>query len=294
MCDLKEFKKTFDPILKQYLDKKIAAFSENVNDPFILDIIAYSQKLIESGGKRIRPYVSYLMYAALGGKEKEKALELFISLELFHNFALIHDDIMDKSSERHGVKTVHKYVKEKLQKEGRTGDLKHIGNSQAILLGDILLVWAYSVFDEIYFDENKLRDAKLFFNKMANDVILGQIIDIDITTRNDILKELIDKKDKLKTASYTFIRPLQIGAALINVDKNTEQFCEDLGLNLGLAFQLQDDLLDSENTESKQEAVKKIEEYLEKAKKIIEKSKLTNNYKKEFHKFIETIKDRKN
>ncbi len=294
MNDLKEFKKIFDPLLKQYLDKKINAFSENINDPFILDIVAYSQKLIEGGGKRIRPFIAYLMYKALGGKEIEKALELFISLELFHNFALIHDDIMDKDSIRHGVQTIHEYVKEKLQKEGRNGDLNHIGNSQAILLGDILLCWAFSVFDEVNFDENKLKSAKLFFNKMADDVVLGQIIDIDIPSRKDIPKELINKKDKLKTASYTFIRPLQIGASLVRIDWETEKFCEDLGLNLGLAFQLQDDLLDSENTRTRKETIDKIDEHLKHAKKIIEKSKFSNSCKEEFYKFIDTIKSRKN
>lgn len=292
MNDLKEFKKTFDPILKQYLDKKIEAFSENINDPFILDLISYPQKLIESGGKRIRPFIAYLMYKALGGKEIEKALELFISLELFHNFALIHDDIMDKDSIRHGVQTVHEYVKEKLQKEGRSGDLNHIGNSQAILLGDILLCWAFSIFDEVNLDKDKLKSAKIFFNKMANDVVLGQIIDIDIPSRKDIPIELINKKDKLKTASYTFIRPMQIGASLIGIDEKTEKFCEDLGLNLGLAFQMQDDLLDSENTQTKQETIKKIEEHLRKAKEVIEKSKLSNSYKNEFYKFIDIIETR--
>ncbi len=292
MNDLIEFKKVFDPILKQYLDKKIAVFSENINDAFLLDIVSYPQKLIESGGKRIRPYIAYLMYKALGGKEIEKALELFISLELFHNFALIHDDIMDKSSVRHGVQTVHEYVKEKLQKEGRSGDLNHIGNSHAILLGDILLAWAFSVFDEVRFDEDKLKSAKTFFNKMANDVFLGQIIDVDIPSRKDIPRELTDKKDKLKTASYTFIRPLQIGAALVKIDKNIEKFCEDLGLNLGLAFQMQDDLLDSENAQTKQETVKKIEEHLREANKIISLSSLEN--KDKFYNLIEELKDRRN
>lgn len=294
MNDLKEFKKVFDPILKQYLDKKIETFSKDVNDPFLLDLVSYPQKLIESGGKRIRPFIAYLMYKALGGKEIEKALELFISLELFHNFALIHDDIMDKDSIRHGVQTVHEYVKEKLQKEGRSGDLNHIGNSQAILLGDILLCWAFSIFDEVNLDKDKLKSAKIFFNKMANDVVLGQIIDIDIPSRKDIPIELINKKDKLKTASYSFIRPMQIGASLIGIDEKTEKFCEDLGLNLGLAFQMQDDLLDSENTQTKQETIKKIEEHLRKAKEVIEKSKLSNSYKNEFYKLIDTIKSRKN
>jgi geranylgeranyl diphosphate synthase type I len=294
MDDLHEFKQTFDPILKQYLDKKIEIFSQKVSDPFILDIVSYSKKLIESGGKRIRPFIAYLMYEALGGKEIDKALELFISLEIFHNFALIHDDIMDKDSMRHGVQTIHEYVKEKLQKEGRSGDLSHIGNSQAILLGDLLLVWALAVFDQVNFDEYRLRDAKLFFNKMADDVFLGQMIDIDIPSRKDIPKELIDKKDKLKTASYSFIRPMQIGASLVGIDKQTEKFCEALGLNLGLAFQLQDDLLDFENTQTKAETVKKIDEHYEKAKEIIEKSKIIENYRKKFLEFVEFLKNRNN
>jgi geranylgeranyl diphosphate synthase type I len=292
MNDLKEFKKTFDPILKQYLSKKIETFSKNINDPFILDLVNYPQKLVESGGKRIRPYVAYLMYDALGGKKTEKALELFVSLELFHNFALIHDDIMDKDSIRHGVQTVHEYVKDKLQKEKRSGDLNHIGKSQAILLGDILLCWAFSVFDEVKFDEDKLRSVKTFFNKMADDVFLGQVIDIDIYSRKDIPKELIDKKDELKTASYSFIRPLQIGASLVKIDKDTEEFCEDLGLNLGLAFQLQDDLLDFENTRTKQETIEKIEEHLKKSKEVIEKSDLLGENKKYFFDLIEIIKHR--
>jgi geranylgeranyl pyrophosphate synthase len=129
---------------------------------------------------------------------------------------------------------------------------------------------------------------------MADDVFLGQMIDIDIPSRKDIPKELIDKKDRLKTASYSFIRPLQIGASLVKIDEKTEKFCGDLGLNLGLAFQLQDDLLDCENILTKQETINKIEEYLEKAKKIIVESKLNNDYKKEFYKFIDTLKNRKN
>jgi len=294
MPDLTEFKNIFDPILKQYLDRKIETFSKNVTDPFLLDLVSYPQKLIESGGKRIRPFIAYLMYKASGGKETKKALELFVALELFHNFALIHDDIMDRDSVRHGVPTIHEYVKEKLKKEGRSGDLNHIANSQAILLGDLILTWAFSVFDEVEFDEEKLKNAKIFIDKMTDDVILGQIIDMDIPSRNNAPKELIDKKDRLKTASYTFIRPLQIGASLVGIDENTEKFCEDLGLNLGLAFQLQDDLLDSENTQTKQKTIKKIEEHLKKANEVIEKSKLSDNYKNEFYKFIDAIKSRNN
>lgn len=295
MTDLAEFKKEFDIVLKEYLDKKIETFSRNISDSFIIDIVGYPQKLIESGGKRIRPYIAYLMYQALGGKDNENAMRLFISLELFHNFALIHDDIMDKSFIRHGIQTVHEYVKEKLEEEGRSGDLSHLGNSQAILIGDILFAWSLEIIDnDKNFDQEKLKTAKKYFYKMLGDVFLGQIIDVDIASRKDIPKELTDKKDLLKTASYTFIRPLQIGAALIKIDENIEKFCEDLGLNLGLAFQIQDDLLDSENTQTRKEATKKIEEHLGEASAIIEKSKLSNNYKEEFYKLIDIIRSRKN
>jgi geranylgeranyl diphosphate synthase type I len=277
---------------------------KDTNDPFILELVNHSRKLIENGGKRIRPYIAYLMYKSSGGTDDQKALQLITSLEIFHSFALVHDDVMDKGATRRGIQTIHEYVKETLEKENVSGDLSHIGNSQAILVGDLLLAFALEVFDESGFAKDKLVRTKEYFYRMINDVILGQIIDIDLSVRTDFPKEMIDKKNKLKSASYTFIRPLQIGASLVKIDGAIEKFCEELGLNLGLAYQMQDDLMDmSEDTSANQknfsagktvEEIKKdIEIHLNTARKIIEKSEIKEKYKQEFYEMINNLRNRK-
>jgi geranylgeranyl diphosphate synthase type I len=305
MNALQKFKESFDPVLKNYVDQKIAVFLKDTDDPFILNLVNHSRKLVENGGKRIRPYIAYLMYKSSGGTNEQEALKLVTSLEIFHSFALVHDDVMDKGAERRGIQTIHEYVKETLEKENISGDLSHIGNSQAILVGDLLLAWALEVFDESGFDKNKLVRTKEYFYKMINDVILGQIIDIDLSVRENFPKEMIDKKNRLKSASYTFIRPLQIGASLVKIDGATEKFCEELGLQLGLAYQMQDDLMDmSEDASGNQknfsagktvEEIKKdIETHLNTAMKIIEKSEIEEKYKQEFYEMIKELRNRKN
>lgn len=244
MYNLKEFKEIFDPILNNFIDERVDRFLSKTSDPFIKNFILHSKKLITNGGKRIRPYIAYLAYKSFGGENDKEVLNIVRSLEIFHNFCLVHDDIMDKSSKRHGVQTVHSYVSEKLQEDGRIGDISHVGNSQAILAGDLLLSWSMEIWNEINFEKEKIDKSKKYFYEMIDEVCLGQIIDIDLTTRSFANYSLIEEKMKLKTASYSFIRPLQIGSSLAGINSEIENFCEQLGSLMGLAFQIQDDLLD--------------------------------------------------
>lgn len=242
MHNLSTFKENFDPILQKYLDSKIEGFIKNTKDTSISDLVNYTKELVSHGGKRIRPYLAFVMYVGNGGKEKEKILDILVSLEIFHIFALVHDDIMDNGDVRHGIKTIHKFWEEKLLSESKIGNLGRIGQSQAILVGDFLLSWS----TEIFSNDNlfpTLQRAKKYYYKMVDEVILGQMLDVDITTRENPNKELIDEKTRLKTSRYSFVRPMEIGAALAT-DKNVEDFCESFGTNLGITFQLQDDLLD--------------------------------------------------
>lgn len=240
-----DFKKKIDPYLLKFLDKKLSSYKSYTKDPFILSLISHSKKLVLSAGKRVRPYVAYLMYKSAGGKEDEKAIKLFASLEFFHNFCLIHDDVIDKGSQRHGVTTLHKLTRDKLEKESRLGDSNHIGNSQAILIGDLFFAWASEIFNTCSnFNPKKLYTARLAFNKMIDEVIIGQIIDVDITTRERVIPDLIEEKMTLKTAKYTFSRPMEIGLALVGNKKGLNNFCEDFGTSLGIGFQIQDDMLD--------------------------------------------------
>lgn len=245
MYNLKEFKLIFDPVLNEFVDKKLTNFYEKTQNEFIRDFVSYSKNLVSHGGKRVRPYLAYLMYEATKGENTKDAIKVFVSLELFHNFCLMHDDIMDKSSERHGVETVHTYVTNNLKKQERLGDLEHIGQSQAILVGDLLFSWAIESFNANgSFPKENVKKAQEYFYKMIDDVMLGQMIDLDLTTKKDSDEELIKEKIRMKTSYYTFIRPLQIGGYLADPNFDQENFTVELGERLGMAFQMQDDLLD--------------------------------------------------
>ena len=251
MNNLEVFKKEFDPYIQKYLDEKIQNTSKYSNDSSVLSYIDYIKTIVLSGGKRIRPFIAYSMYLALGGKETEKVLNLLVFLELFHSFCLVHDDIMDKADLRHKTSTVHKYIETKLIKEKRFGDLKHVGNSEAILIGDLLFSWSQEIINlNTEFDFKNMQKVKSLFYEMTDEVSIGQMIDVDIATRKKVSKDIIDEKTRLKTAGYSFIKPLQIGAALSdNSNRNIEEFCEEFGLRIGIAFQIQDDLLDIISTD---------------------------------------------
>lgn len=244
MYSLKEFKEKFDPLLQNYLSFKVDQFTRNTKNPFVSEIASYCKDLVSHGGKRIRPYLAYVMYVAQGGKDTENILKALLSLEIFHIFALVHDDIMDQGEIRHGIKTLHKLTEEKLKDLKREGDIKRMGESQAILVGDFLFSWSTEIFSTNKdFPIKNLEKAKEYFYKMIDEVILGQMLDVDITSRENPSKELIDEKTRLKTSRYSFVRPMEIGAALATSD-DLENFCEEFGTNLGITFQLQDDMLD--------------------------------------------------
>ena len=245
MLSLKEFKEKFDPILKEFLEKRVNEFSENTNDLFVKDFMNYSKTLTLAGGKRVRPYIAYVMYVANEGRKIEEAIKIFVSLEVFHMFALIHDDIMDRQDKRHGVDTVHAYVLKKLYENKRSGDLENVAKSQAILAGDLFFSWAMEIFlDNKNFPKENLSKAHAYFYKMVDEVCMGQILDVDTTTREIADESLINEKTRLKTSRYTFVRPMQIGAHLANANNTLDKFSDELGTLLGIAFQMQDDLLD--------------------------------------------------
>lgn len=322
MEDLRLFKKKFDVYLEQYLDKKIKNISKFTKDSSILVYINYLKKISLSGGKRIRPYLAFLMYQALGKENppaggEEKVLKFLVSLEIFHMFCLIHDDIMDKSSLRHGIPTAHTYISNILKKEKRIGDLNHIGNSQAILLGDILLTWSQEIINSNRnFSEDLINKVKIYFYEMVDEVSIGQMIDVDIATRIKASKELIDEKTKLKTAGYSFTKPLLFGAALSgNTNEDIEVFCKEFGLKIGIAFQTQDDLFDiiSSNSElgkttsldksqnqhtyftyfpSLEHGKKIISDNLQQARNLIKNSPINENEKKKFFDLVDLIQKR--
>lgn len=176
------------------------------------------------GGKRIRP-VLCLMGNELFGPMEEDAWALATAIELFHNFTLIHDDIMDRAPLRRGKPTVHdKY-----------------GSSTAILTGDVMMVVAYEYIGKIA--SPHIRRILHLFNQTAAQVCEGQQLDMDFETREQVTMEEYLHMIGLKT-SVLLAASLQLGSILGGAGLGNQDKIYQFGKNLGLAFQIQDDYLD--------------------------------------------------
>jgi geranylgeranyl diphosphate synthase type I len=196
-------------------------------------------------GKRVRPYVAALLFEASGGDKEALPWDALLGIELIHLFALIHDDLIDEGILRHNVETVQTFVARRLQEQQRNGMYARIGESQALLAGDLVYTWAFKHLTKALQESNQGESVRKMIFQLLEEVIVGQTLDVDLTTRNPEPYALIEQKMLYKTARYTFSRPMQVGAALSG--KATEEilrFCQDFGDPLGLAFQLQDDWFD--------------------------------------------------
>lgn len=240
---LNVFQSYFDRALIRFFKQKSGKIG-SLGDAFLQEILAYPQQLLLSG-KRVRPYVASLMFRACGGKSGPELYNMLVALELFHLFGLVHDDIIDHGKTRHGIPTLHLHVADRLKRAHRLGDSAHIGSAQALLVGDLLFSWSMELLSKnTAFSVSAQQAARESFFHMAEEVVMGQMLDVDLTTRPAATNALVMKKMELKTASYTFVRPLEIGAALAEHSVEYKSFCRKIGIALGLAFQIQDDLFD--------------------------------------------------
>lgn len=183
------------------------------------------QYTIELGGKRIRPCLS-LMACELFGKEPEAVIEPAIGMELFHNFTLIHDDIMDEAEMRRGHPTVH-----------------HKWNrNNAILSGDLMHVIANQYLMKV--DDDILREVLTLYNQTAVRVCEGQQMDMNFEADDQVNLSDYLEMISLKTASL-LAACLQLGGIAARTDDSHKQAIYDFGLNMGIAFQIHDDFLDA-------------------------------------------------
>lgn len=184
-----------------------------------------NEYFLKLGGKRIRP-VLCLMGNELFDEIKEDAWHAGTAIELFHNFTLIHDDIMDKAPLRRGMETVHtKY-----------------GDNTALLAGDVMLVTAYEELNKINIEY--LQSILRLFNKTAKEVCEGQQMDMDFEKMDNVSLDAYLEMIKLKT-SVALAASLQTGAILGGAGERNQHLLYEFGKKLGIAFQIQDDFLDA-------------------------------------------------
>jgi geranylgeranyl diphosphate synthase, type II len=180
---------------------------------------------LSMGGKRVRP-VLCLMANELFNEMNPDAWEVATAIELFHNFTLIHDDIMDKAPLRRGMQTVH----------------EKYGSSVALLSGDVMLVVAYDYLNKV--EPHYLQKLVKVFNKIAKEVCEGQQLDMDFEKRETVTMDEYLKMIELKT-SVLLAGSLQMGGILGGAGDGNQDHLYEFGKNLGLAFQVQDDYLDA-------------------------------------------------
>lgn len=191
-------------------------------EPFSLyDPINYTLK---SGGKRIRPVLT-LLACNLFSEDVENAIKPAIGLEIFHNFTLLHDDIMDHADIRRGNPTVHKKWNE----------------NTAILSGDAMFIKAYDYFLDC--ESPNFREILKVFNLTALEVCEGQQYDMEFEDRDNVTEQEYLRMIELKT-SVLLAAALKVGALLGGANTKDADLLYEFGRNIGLAFQLQDDYLD--------------------------------------------------
>ena len=236
---IKDFKQQFDEIFIQKIDELIETSNQNVDSHVIKKYTEYI-RTIAANGKRIRPYNTALTFTIYSGRDWREIQNTLIGVELIHLMALIHDDIMDNSNTRHGVSSVHTYIQNDLLSTTNESIADHTSRSLAILLGDLVFAWAYSKFSE----DTPTKESWGIIHSLLKEVIVGQMMDVYNPIEKSETMKQIENKMLLKTARYTFTRPMQLGIACAQSTNDTTAWVNNFGDSVGLLFQMQDDIFD--------------------------------------------------
>ena len=211
---------TFEEILRQ-IEQAIKKMNFDYSPQSLFDPIEYTLSL---GGKRIRPAMVLMAYN-LYKENPEVIMNTALGLEVFHNFTLLHDDLMDEADKRRNKPTVHK-----------------VWNANAaILSGDAMLIAAYQLIAKT--EPKHLKLVLDLFSQTAMEICCGQQYDMEFETRQDVTEEEYIEMIRLKTA-VLLACSLKTGAVLADASLEDAEHLYQFGINIGLAFQLQDDLLD--------------------------------------------------
>jgi geranylgeranyl diphosphate synthase type I len=205
-----------------------------------LDALVEALTEFLSGGKRLRPGFCFWGHLGAGGRDSEALVVAAASLEMFQAAAIIHDDVMDGSDTRRGRPAVHKRFAALHRERGWHGAAEAFGAGAAILLGDLCLAWS----DEMLVSSGLLDDAaRRVFDTMRAELMAGQYLDLLEQVRGDSTVASALRVARFKSAKYTIVEPLHLGATMAGAGPAVLDAYAAYGFPLGEAFQLRDDLL---------------------------------------------------
>ena len=239
---LKSFNHRFNPIFLGFLEKEKNDYK--AVDPHLNILYNDIERTFKSGGKRLRPALLYYTYQACGGHKPEAALKAGVALEFFHTFAVIHDDIIDRSPTRRGQPTSIEYFKSLHLRDGLVSDKNQFALSASLLAGDLALTLADKILTDSPFPKPIILRAKKVFDRMRLETVAGEFLDVFQEYRSEQPKtKEIQTIMEYKPGRYTGGRPLELGAVLAQAPKNLTDQLFKIGCNFGTAFQIQDDIL---------------------------------------------------
>lgn len=204
-------------------------------------------EFVSRGGARLRARCVWWGWLAAGGSAHPDGtavpVRLGAALELLQACALIHDDVMDRSDTRRGGPAVHAHFTLEHRRAGWSGDSPAYGFAQAVLTGDLALVWAEDLLRTVPMDTAVRRRVEGLWQAMRSEMVVGQHMELRLQAEGSDDPQAALRTAELKSALYSVARPLAMGAAAAGADDRTTEVLHEFGRRAGLAFQLRDDLL---------------------------------------------------
>jgi geranylgeranyl diphosphate synthase type I len=224
-------------LLNEQRDRMVAV------DPGVSRMFEELERIIGSGGKRLRPLFCLLGYRAGGGEPGPEIVQAAAALEFLHTFAIVHDDVMDRSRIRRGEPASWIRFGEAHRRGGMRGDPGSYGVAAAVLVGDLALILADQAFLESGFPSARLLPALDRYNRMRAEMVAGQYLDVFAAHAGSAGEREARRVGVLKSGLYTVEGPLHIGALLAGAGSDLLTLLSRYGVALGEAFQIRDDVL---------------------------------------------------